>query len=809
MEKTNDNVSESIEEVLKRLQEDLDKVLKKSQVDIGKVLRKSEEREKALMKSQEQLNTIFSNLKDTVFVISEDYKVLFKNDTAHDIFGTELIGKDCYNVIKGQDQPCERCPMKTFAESDLCLVRFEQCVNTPFLEGERVFDIVSSPIENYAGQPAMLEVLRDNTERVKMEAEIRKLSAYNRNLIETSLDPLVTISPDGKITDVSRATEIITGRSREELIGTEFSSYFTEPERASEVYKKVFETGSVQDYELEIQHVNGHITPVMYNASIFKDEADNVVSVFAAARDITEQKKAEQILKKSLEQLDTIFSNLKDTVFVISEDYKILFKNDTAHDIFGKELIGKDCYKVIKGQDQPCERCPMKAFAESDLCLVRFEQCVNTPFIEGERVFDIVSSPIENYAGQPAILEILRDNTENINLQEELKKHRDHLEYMVGERIKELNCLYGLSNIIEEKDVIREEILKRTVELFPPAWQFPDVTCARIIVDSQEYKTENFKETKWKQASNIIVDNEKVGTVEIYYLEEKPEFDEGPFLKEERGLIDAITERLGKDFERINAEEKLKEYSEKLEEMVEQRTKELKDAQAELVQKERLAVLGKLAGGVGHELRNPLAAIKNAAYFLNMVLEDLDPQVKESLQIIEEEINSSEKIINGLLGYARPKPPNIRKVKINSIIQEVLSRTNIPENIEVINRLDAALPSILADPDQLKQVFGNIILNAIQAMPMPEGGQLIVKTEVQSQEEITISFTDTGVGISEEGLSKLFEPLYTTKAKGIGLGLAICKTIIEKHKGSIEVKSEIKKGSTFSIKLPFGKRGVM
>ncbi|GAH81238.1 unnamed protein product [marine sediment metagenome] len=214
-----------------------------------------------------------------------------------------------------------------------------------------------------------------------------------------------------------------------------------------------------------------------------------------------------------------------------------------------------------------------------------------------------------------------------------------------------------------------------------------------------------------------------------------------------------------------------------------------------------------MAGGVGHELRNPLASIKNAVYFLNMVLEDINPQVKESLQIIEEEVNSSEKIISGLLGYARPKPPNLRMVKINSIIQEVLSRTNIPENVEIINRLDVALPFILADPDQLIQVFGNLILNAIQAMF--EGGQLIVKTEVQSQEEITISFTDTGVGISEEDLSKIFEPLYTTKAKGIGLGLAICKAIIEKHKGSIEVTSEIKKGSTFSIKLPLGEKEVL
>ena len=171
MEKSNDNVNESIEEVLKRLQEDLDKVLKKSQVDLEKVLRKSQEREKALMKSKEQLDTIFLNLKDTVFVISEDYKILFKNDTAHDIFGKELIGKDCYKVIKGQDQPCERCPMKTFEENNLCQVRFEQCVNTPFLEGERFFDIISSPIKSYAGQPAIVEVLRDITESRKLREE--------------------------------------------------------------------------------------------------------------------------------------------------------------------------------------------------------------------------------------------------------------------------------------------------------------------------------------------------------------------------------------------------------------------------------------------------------------------------------------------------------------------------------------------------------------------------------------------------------------------------------------------------------------
>ena len=377
---------------------------------------------------------------------------------------------------------------------------------------------------------------------------------------------------------------------------------------------------------------------------------NRMIGILAAARYITEQKKAEEILKKSQEMLDNIFSNLKDTIFVISKEYEIMFMNQNALEQFEEDYVGRECYNALFGINQPCEGCPIETVIKGGMYQNRIEKTITLPSTNQISHFDVNVSLIENFKGKPAIIVAFRDVT------------------------------------------------------------------------------------KQREAEQ-----------------------------------------------------------------------ELKDTQAELVKKERLAVLGKLAGGVGHELRNPLGSIKNAAYFLNMVLEDLDPQVKESLQIIEEEVNSSEKIINDLLGYARPKPPNIRKVKINSIIQEVLSYTTIPENVEVINRLDATLPSILADPDQLKQVFGNIILNAIQAMP--EGGQLFVKTEVQSQEEITISFTDTGVGISEEDLSKPFEPLYTTKAKGIGLGLAICKTIIEKHKGIIEVKSEIKKGSTFSIKLPFGKKG--
>jgi signal transduction histidine kinase len=226
----------------------------------------------------------------------------------------------------------------------------------------------------------------------------------------------------------------------------------------------------------------------------------------------------------------------------------------------------------------------------------------------------------------------------------------------------------------------------------------------------------------------------------------------------------------------------------------------LRNAQDELVRGEKLAILGQMAGGVGHELRNPLGAIKNAAYFLNMALEEPDPEVKETLDILEKEVLTSERIISSLLGFARCKPPVRRKVVLKDCVQEALSRVAVPDKVDVVSQLDETLPTILVDRDQLLQVFGNIILNAIQAMP--EGGKLVLGAAAQSQGLITVSFSDTGIGIPKENLAKLFEPLFTTKAKGIGLGMAITKTLVEGNGGTIEVHSEVGKGSTFTVKLP-------
>jgi PAS domain S-box-containing protein len=227
---------------------------------------------------------------------------------------------------------------------------------------------------------------------------------------------------------------------------------------------------------------------------------------------------------------------------------------------------------------------------------------------------------------------------------------------------------------------------------------------------------------------------------------------------------------------------------------------ERKKMEEELRKNEKLALLGQLAGGIGHELRNPLGAIKNAIFFINMALVNPEQEIKESLDIIDEEVDTSERIINSLLDYARPKPLDMKEVNISEVFQRVLTRVTVPGRINVKNHFDDQTIMILADYSQMSQVFENLVFNAIQAMP--EGGDLILEPLIESDGFLIIKIKDTGTGITNENLNRLFEPLFTTKAKGIGLGLAICRTIITHHNGSIDAESELGKGTVFKIKLP-------
>lgn len=239
-----------------------------------------------------------------------------------------------------------------------------------------------------------------------------------------------------------------------------------------------------------------------------------------------------------------------------------------------------------------------------------------------------------------------------------------------------------------------------------------------------------------------------------------------------------------------------------------------KDLQRQLLRSERLSSIGRLAAGVAHELKNPLGAIRNAIYYIrnslrnNPILET-DPNLAEILKLAEGEVDGAVLIIGELLDFSRVVQLVPRRTNINEILERLPSIITVPENVNLIWELDLALPSATVDPDRMNQVFCNIANNAVQAMP--NGGKLTVRTgflveaageEGVSQEKVVVSFEDTGVGIEPVHLAKIFEPLFTTKARGTGLGLAITNNIVEKHGGVIVVTSQIGKGTTFTIKLP-------
>lgn len=240
------------------------------------------------------------------------------------------------------------------------------------------------------------------------------------------------------------------------------------------------------------------------------------------------------------------------------------------------------------------------------------------------------------------------------------------------------------------------------------------------------------------------------------------------------------------------AEKKLRLYSEHLEELVEERTRRLREA-------ERLATIGETAAMVGHDLRNPLQGISGAAYILRSRLGlTTDRKTREMLEIIEDEIKYSNKIITDLLDYSVEMRLQLTEKSPDLLVVDALSPVDVPKNIEIVNLVEKE-PEIMVDGEKIKRVFINIIKNAIDAMP--EGGKLTISSK-KSNGSVEIAFTDTGVGMTRELMEKLWKPLHTTKAKGVGLGLAVCKRIVEAHGGSIEAKSTLGKGSTFTITIP-------
>jgi signal transduction histidine kinase len=358
-------------------------------------------------------------------------------------------------------------------------------------------------------------------------------------------------------------------------------------------------------------------------------------------------------------------------------------------------------------------------------------------------------------------------------------------EESLRERIKELTCLYDIARLMVQSDLSSERIFQSIAELIPPAWQYPQLAAGRIVLDGQAYCTTGFVGHGRRQISEIWVNGEKRGHVEVIYTGPTPEHDEGPFLAEERKLLDAIAKQLATLVYRRETEQ------------------EKERLQKQLLHAERLATIGQLAAGVAHELNEPLSNILGFAQLAikegNLALQaraDIDKIITASLHARD--------TIRKLLLFARQAPARKCPTDLNAVVSEGLdlfARRCEKEGIELVRSLSRALAPIYADAAQLTQVVVNLVVNAIQAMP--QGGTLTISTSM-SDSTVILVVEDTGIGMSEDTLNRIFVPFFTTKDvnEGTGLGLPVVHGILVSHAASIGVESKPGKGTRFTIRFP-------
>ncbi|MEO1526772.1 MAG: PAS domain S-box protein [Planctomycetota bacterium] len=250
------------------------------------------------------------------------------------------------------------------------------------------------------------------------------------------------------------------------------------------------------------------------------------------------------------------------------------------------------------------------------------------------------------------------------------------------------------------------------------------------------------------------------------------------------------------------AEEQLRELNDQLDQRVQLKTEELRSAQAELVKKEKLATLGQVSGGIAHEIRNPLNVVKTSTYFLCNAKSPSQEKVREHLARIDRQVNMIDSVVTALSDVARLPDPEPTACGIEDLLHHLAATIQFDSAIELRQQLPPNVPDAKCDAAQIQIVFRNLLRNAKDAMP--DGGTIFVTADILD-EDIVVYVRDEGIGIAPEEMRKIMEPLYSTKARGMGLGLAISIAILQKNAGTLAVESELNVGTTFSVTLPLWK----
>ena len=358
------------------------------------------------------------------------------------------------------------------------------------------------------------------------------------------------------------------------------------------------------------------------------------------------------------------------------------------------------------------------------------------------------------------------------------------------ERVKELGCLYEISQMAQRPGIEIEEVLEHTVEILPPAFQYPEIAGARVRFDERELTSPAFPETELRLYSTILVDGAPRGSVEVRYGARKDEFTDRVFLEEEQKLLDGVAQQIALIVEGKQAEQ------------------ERRRLEAQLRHADRLATIGELAAGVAHEINEPLGNILGFAQLMEKDEGLSEQSLHDCRRIVHASLHARE-IVRKLLIFARQVQTQKGPVDLNRVVEDGLyfleSRCK-RQGIDLIRRLEPELPRVTADEGQINQVLVNLVVNAIQVLD--EGGRIIVTTMAEPR-HVALVVEDTGPGLEDETLERIFVPFFTTKepGQGTGLGLSVVHGIVTAHGGSIYAENKEEGGARFIAEFPRAEEG--
>ncbi|HGE72692.1 TPA: PAS domain S-box protein [Candidatus Poribacteria bacterium] len=629
-----------------------------------------------------------------------------------------------------------------------------------------------------------IRIQLEANERIKAEKSLRKSEKLFRRFVEMSSDGITIVNREGKIVEWNKALENISGLKSESVLGKYIwdvqYSLLPDERRTPEIYERIKSIseqllkGKHSDISSRIMENNlinasGEIRTVQSRA--FPIDNENGYSVGSIIRDITEQKRIEQALKEERDRLETITKNMNVSMAVISRDFKIIWANRVLKGLFRENIEGKECYKTFAGLKNICSDCGIKKVFDENLDSYTYE----SPAKNADRSiswFQIIVTAMRDEKGEiNSALELIIPITEFKMTQEALRKSEEEYRTLFELTLSPIIVLNSDGTILQ--------INQAGVDML--GYDKADELIGKPIVDicfdkNQVAMLANEMRNKGYLKSSELDFIKKDGSIANTLISVRARYNENGEITRYEGFYSDITER--------------------------RRTEQ------ELMKIQKLESLGIFAGGIAHDLNNILTPILGNIS-LARIQKDYD-KIAERLLEAEKATLMARDLTQQLLTFSKGGAPIKRPTSISHILKDsvnfALRGTDVRPEISIPNDLWA----VDIDEGQISQVITNIILNADQAMP--DGGIIEIRAEnvfinedslpLKNGEYVKITIKDHGIGIPEKYLSKIFDPYWTTKKTGSGLGLATSYSIIRNHDGYIDVESQIGVGSTFYIYLP-------